>query len=49
MHCWEANFNIIPIGLRRSFSFRINVKASILRDLKVEQRVPYGNQGNLLF
>ena len=49
LHCWEFNFNIIPIGIRRSFMFRINVKASILRDMKFEQRRPYGNDGNLLF
>ena len=49
LHCWEFNFNIIPIGVRKSFSFRINVKASILRDLKYEQRRPYGNNNNLLF
>ena len=50
LHCWEFNFNIIPIGTRKSFSFRVNIKASILRDLKVEQRRPYGGSGgNLLF
>lgn len=48
LHCWEFNFNIIPLGIRKSFSFRINVKASILRDLKFEQRRPYGNDNNLL-
>jgi outer membrane protein assembly factor BamA len=49
LHCWEFNFNIIPIGVRKSFTFRINVKASILKDLKLEQRQPYGNDRNLLF
>lgn len=49
LHCWEFNFNIIPLGVRKSFSFRINVKASILRDLKYEQRRPYGNDNNLMF
>lgn len=49
MHCWEMNVNVIPNGFRRSIMFRINVKASILRDLKLEQRVPYGNDRNLLF
>lgn len=48
LHCWEFNFNIIPLGIRKSFSFRINVKASVLRDLKFEQRRPYGNPNNLL-
>lgn len=49
LHCWEFNFNITPIGLRKSFMVRINVKASILRDMKYEQRRPYGNQNNLLY
>ncbi len=49
LHCWEFNFNIIPFGVRRSFMFRINVKASILKDMKFEQRRPYGNSGDLLF
>lgn len=49
LHCWEFNFNIIPLGVRKSFSFRINVKASVLRDLKYELRRPYGNNRNLLY
>ena len=49
LHCWEFNLNVIPLGERKSYSFRINVKASILRDLKYEQRKPIGNDGKLLF
>lgn len=49
LHCWEFNMNVIPLGERKSYSFRINVKASILRDLKYEQRRPIGNDGKLLF
>lgn len=49
LHCWEFNMNVIPIGLRKSFTFRINVKASILRDMKYEQRQPIGNDGDLLY
>ncbi len=49
LHCWEFNFNIIPIGVRKSFMFRINVKASVLRDLKFEQRRPYGGAGDLMY
>jgi hypothetical protein len=49
LHCWEMNLNVIPIGLRRSFTFRINVKASVLRDLKFEQRRPIGTDGNYLY
>ncbi|MFT3886105.1 MAG: putative LPS assembly protein LptD [Flavobacteriales bacterium] len=49
LHCWEFNFNIIPLGVRKSFMVRINVKASILRDLKYELRKPYGNPNQLLY
>ncbi|HMC97882.1 MAG TPA: putative LPS assembly protein LptD, partial [Flavobacteriales bacterium] len=49
LHCWEFNFNIIPIGIRKSYSFQINVKASILRDMRYKQTRPYGNTGNLLY
>lgn len=38
LHCWEASFNWNPIGPARGFYFRINVKASHLRDLKFERR-----------
>lgn len=48
MHCWEFNFNVIPIGTRKSWSFHINVKASILRDMKYELTRPYGTNGQLL-
>ncbi len=49
LHCWEFNLNVIPTGLRKSFMFRINVKASILQDLKFEQRRPYGGDPGLLY
>ncbi len=45
LHCWEFNASWIPNGFRQSISLRINVKASILRDLKVDQRVPVGGSG----
>ncbi len=48
MHCWEFNLNVIPLGTRKSFSVRINVKASILKDLKYELIRPFGNDGQLL-
>ncbi len=48
MHCWEMNLNVIPLGTRKSFTFRINVKASVLRDLKYELRKPYGNNDGTL-
>ena len=48
MHCWEFNLNVIPLGLRKSFTVRINVKASVLKDLKYELVRPFGNDGQLL-
>ena len=48
MHCWEFNVNVIPLGTRKSIGFRINVKASVLKDLKYEWTRPFGNDGRLL-
>jgi len=38
LHCWEMRFSWIPIGPRRSWNFTINVKASILQDLKLTKK-----------
>ncbi len=38
LHCWEMRFSWIPIGPRQSWNFSINVKASILQDLKVNKK-----------
>ncbi len=35
LHCWEMRFNFIPFGPRRGWSFTLNVKASVLQDLKI--------------
>lgn len=34
LHCWEMRFNWIPYGIRTGWNFTINVKASVLQDLK---------------
>jgi hypothetical protein len=34
LHCWEMRFSVVPFGERRSYSFSINAKATILRDVK---------------
>jgi len=34
LHCWEMRFTVVPFGERRSYSFSINAKSSILRDVK---------------
>jgi len=38
LHCWEMRFSWIPIGSRKSWNFSINVKASMLQDLKLNKK-----------
>jgi len=38
LHCWEMSFGWIPKGGQQSWNFSINVKASILQDLKLNKK-----------
>jgi len=38
LHCWVMSLHIIPFGAYQSYNFQINVKASVLQDLKYNQR-----------
>lgn len=38
LHCWQMSLGFVPFGLYRSYNFYIGVKASMLRDLKLEKR-----------
>lgn len=38
LHCWEMRFNWVPIGPRKSWDFSINVKSSVLQDLKLNRK-----------
>jgi hypothetical protein len=38
LHCWEMRFNWIPFGFQESYHFQINVKASVLQDLKLMKK-----------
>jgi len=38
LHCWEMLFSWIPKGAQQSWSFSINVKASILQDMKLNKK-----------
>ncbi len=38
LHCWEMRFGWIPIGFRKSWNFTINVKSTILQDLKLSRK-----------
>jgi hypothetical protein len=41
LHCWEMRLSWIPFGTYRSYSFQINVKSSILQDLKLARKRPF--------
>lgn len=44
MHCWEMSFNFVPFGYMKSYSFTLNARSSMLKDLKVtKQRSHYDN------
>lgn len=38
LHCWELTFRWVPTGYYKEFYLRLNVKASQLKDIKVEKR-----------
>ncbi len=38
LHCWEMRFGWIPKGAQQSWNFSINVKSSILQDLKLNKK-----------
>ncbi len=38
LHCWEMKFNWIPFGYHQSYYFQINVKSSVLQDLKLSRK-----------
>ncbi|MGD2035197.1 MAG: putative LPS assembly protein LptD, partial [Bacteroidales bacterium] len=41
LHCWQMTFSVIPFGRHASYSFTIQAKASLLRDLKYEKKPNY--------
>lgn len=41
LHCWTMRLNWTPFGYFQQFNFTINVKSSMLQDLKLERRKPY--------
>lgn len=38
LHCWEFSTTVIPFGPRKSYVVTLNVKASILQDLRLQRR-----------
>jgi LptD protein len=41
LHCWTMSFWWVPFGRFQSYNFTINVKSSLLKDLKLERRKPF--------
>lgn len=38
LHCWQMNLSLIPFGYYRSFNFTLQVKSTVLQDLKLTRR-----------
>ncbi len=38
LHCWEMRVNWVPFGFQENYYFQINVKSSILQDLKLTKK-----------
>lgn len=43
LNCWEFSARVIPFGERRSYSLTLNIKSSLLKDLKFENKGNFGN------
>ena len=41
LHCWAMHLQTYPFGPRKSFNFTLNVKATVLQDLKIQRRRDY--------
>jgi hypothetical protein len=41
LHCWAMHLQTVPFGPRKSFTFTLNVKATVLQDLKLVRRRDY--------
>jgi hypothetical protein len=46
LHCWEFSLNYVPFGIRQSYVAQLNIKSSMLKDVKIQRR---GNFGNLYY
>ena len=41
LHCWAMHLQTVPFGPRKSFTFTLNVKSTVLQDLKLVRRRDY--------
>ncbi len=42
LHCWELTATLRPNGRRQSYSFSLNVKSPLLKDLKIKKEDTFG-------
>lgn len=42
LHCWELTATVRPNGRRQSYSFSLNVKSPLLKDLKIKKESTFG-------
>ena len=45
LDCFDFQFNVVPFGRNQSFHVQLNVKSSILRDLKLQRRRSWWDSG----
>ncbi|MBN1541447.1 LPS-assembly protein LptD [candidate division KSB1 bacterium] len=45
LHCWEAQIDWVPSGISKRIYVRINIKAPVLKDIKLEK---HGGMGSVL-
>ena len=38
LHCWEMSLNFVPFGNMKSYSFNLNARTSMLKDLKISKQ-----------
>jgi len=38
LHCWQMLFTWVPFGLRQSYMLTVNVKSSVLQDLRLQRK-----------
>jgi hypothetical protein len=46
LNCWELNARVVPFGIRRMYNISLNIKSTMLRDLKLERNRNLGPEDN---
>lgn len=46
LNCWELNARVVPFGFRRSYNISLNIKSTMLQDLKLERNRNLGPPNN---